>query len=117
VSACVRPVGEPMVPVTPRYARLQDRRWLHAEYVVAGRSLRSIAQELGCVPSAVRKALERHGLELRQPGNPGGRRPGELALSDAQLRRRRAAGASITQLARELGVARATVAKRLGRRL
>jgi hypothetical protein len=65
------------------------------------------------VPSPVRKALVRHGLEQRRAGNPRGRAPLELELSDAELRARHAGGESISALAQELGVARATIRKHL----
>jgi hypothetical protein len=56
----------------PRHPQLDDRAWLEREYVQLGRSVRDIAGELGCVPSAVRKALVRHGLKLRRPRLPAG---------------------------------------------
>lgn len=45
--------------------RLADRRWLHARYVTARWSIQRIAHHLGCSTPTVRRALDRHGIEVR----------------------------------------------------
>jgi transposase-like protein len=89
---------------------MEFRRSCDASTSSGAGPLRDIAKEHGCVPSAVHKALVRHDIALRRPGLPGqGRAP--LELDGAALRGRHARGESVSQIARDLGVARATFAR------
>lgn len=61
-----------------RPAQLDDHAWLSAEYETEGRSSYDLADELGCDPWTVRKALARLGIPLR----PAGRRRADMRLYD-----------------------------------
>lgn len=50
-----------------RHPQLEDGEWLAAAYLDQGRSLRSLAAEVGCARDTVARALERHGIERPQP--------------------------------------------------
>jgi hypothetical protein len=52
----------------PRDARLNDRAWLEARYVIDGLTMAQIGTLLGCSADVVRNALVRHDIARRRPG-------------------------------------------------
>lgn len=51
-----------------RIERLKDAEWLRHKYVVEGKSLGEIANEIGCSEPAVVRAARRYGIPMRKPG-------------------------------------------------
>lgn len=49
----------------PDLAMLDDREWLHDQYVASGRSSGDIADQVGCSAQTVLRALNRHGIPVR----------------------------------------------------
>lgn len=54
------------IPGMRRHKKLWDRNWLYEQYVLLGRSLTSIAKEVGCTEGAVRGALDRQKIPRRR---------------------------------------------------
>ena len=96
---------------------LDDRDWLRREYVQRMRSTADIARELACSPTAVLDSLRRHRLPVRDRGGGARRDPMPAQLSNVRWLRRRYAtdGASIRQIAVDLGVSASAVASALRR--
>lgn len=57
-----RSAGEYQTP-----EKLKDAGWLRERYDEAGGWTKKIADELGCSPGTVRRALDRHGIERQNP--------------------------------------------------
>lgn len=89
---------------------LRDAAWLRQRYVRDGASLSHIAREVGCTQAAVRQALSRYGIPIRE----GGPRPvlADLSADEALALVREH---SIGGAAESLGVSRATFTITLGR--
>lgn len=62
VSIALRRFGIPPRPKERKYNRLDDREWLHSQYVVAGLTMDEIAQIIGCSVSAVFQSLREHSI-------------------------------------------------------
>jgi DNA-binding CsgD family transcriptional regulator len=88
-----------------------DRDWLRTQYVVKRRGLEEIADEIGVSTTTVFRAVARY--ELRRTF----RRQGPLGLSDPDWLRGRyiGDGATVTDIANELGVSTASVRHALRR--
>jgi predicted transcriptional regulator len=98
-------VENPQADRGHRPARLDDVDWLEREYVTAGRSMQSIADEIGATQRTVSRALRRHGFEVR-PGAP----PVRINLDPDWLRQRHdGARMSIPRIAAAAGVSNETV--------
>src|SRR5947209_424701 len=100
-----------------RFESLNDREWLHREYIGRSRTAADIARELFCSETAVLDALRRHALPVRDRGG-GARRvamPAELTDVEWLTRRYATEGASIRRIAAELGVSASAVAGALRR--
>ena len=72
----------PIRPPAALYPQLDDVAWL-ADQTAAGRSQRSIAEEVGCSQKAVSSALARHGITANPTGRPAG-----TTVVDGRLTRR-----------------------------
>jgi hypothetical protein len=59
-----------------RFPELHDAGWLRTKYEAEGLSSYAIAQQLGCRPTTVSRALQRFGIAARM-GRPAAVRPGE----------------------------------------
>jgi transposase-like protein len=85
-------------------ARLDDVGWLRRQYATGGRSMQSIADEVGTDRRTVRGALRRHGIDLRE--GP----PAHIDLDPEWLRKRYVDdGLPVAAIAREVGVSTMTV--------
>lgn len=84
--------------------RLADAAWLRHRYTDEQVSIVRIAEELGCSAGAVRRALHRHGIEVRVHGPP---RIDQL-YDTAWLRRARQR-ATPPEIAEQLGCSEVTV--------
>lgn len=51
-------------------AQLRTRAWLEDRYLLRGRTVLEVAEELGCSEVSVRRALLDHGIDLRAPDGP-----------------------------------------------
>jgi hypothetical protein len=104
-----------------RFEILDDKSWLEARYVTEGLSLEAIADQVGCQPSWILNAMDRHGIPRRPSWNPGpdedrrGKIP-ELEdrdwLREQFVTRKRKS----REIAEDLGVAHVTVQSALRRR-
>lgn len=83
---------------------LQDRQFLWERYAERRQSIAAIAEELGCSPGAVRLALHRQGIPVRDLGAPRI----EQLYDPAWLRRARSEG-TVPDIALRLGCSEATV--------
>jgi hypothetical protein len=55
--------------LSSEYPQLHDRTWLNRAYAAEGRPSDDIAAEIGCHGNTVLRALARHGIPRRRPGN------------------------------------------------
>lgn len=81
-----------------------DREYLWENYSVRGLSIVTLANQLGCAPATVRRALHRHGIEVRPYG-----RPRIDQLYDTDWLRQARAEARPGEIARMLGCSEVTV--------
>src|SRR3954454_11365371 len=110
VSAALRGAGLPIpLPRTLHHPQLHDLVWLR--HALATTAIEDVARQLGCAPQSVRYAARKYGI----PALVNGHDPPPVvsaALADrAWLASRRDAGATIAQLAAELGTTTTRVAK------
>ena len=95
-------------------AVLEDADWLAEQY--ESKSAETIGRELDVHPGRVRKALERHGIPIRGPGDRQKfRTPAELDDVDWLRQRYESEGRSGAQIAEELDVSFAAVHKAMRR--
>lgn len=73
-----------------RPSALDDARFLERAYVTDRRSVRSIAEEVGCTKDAVLAALRAQGVPIRGRGRAPGPAPAAPALGDGRERSSRA---------------------------
>ena len=90
----------------------KDRKWLSTQYVVRGRSVPSIAKELGCSNFKIYNALGRHGIPIRDASEASNvccdqRNKGTLLANKKWLNRQYVTlGRSASSIAKWLGCSR-----------
>ena len=55
------------------YEQLGDGEWLNEHYVEQNESITNMAEDIGCTPVPVWKALQRHGIDTREKPMPSGK--------------------------------------------
>lgn len=96
-------------PVGSVYPELQDRGWLHVQYVTEKKSGADIALEIGCDKSAVYRAIKRHGIQKREHTSRYALLNNKEWLRNAYVNERR----SVKSIAKEVGASAGNVQSHL----